>query len=80
MTQNASMDAPVLGIGGSNGLAPTEESFADYLGSVATPASWREVVILEGYAHVDVLSAQDNEAVPVVANWVHRLLDAAGPP
>ena len=32
------------------------------------------IVILEGYAHVDVLAASDNEAVPVVVDFVNRLL------
>jgi hypothetical protein len=75
VTQNAMMDAPILAIGGSNGLATTEDSFANYLGSVATPAEDQEVVILEGYSHLDVISAADNEAVPVIVDWVNGLLD-----
>ena len=66
------VDVPVLGIGGSNGLAPNEASFADYLGSIASTDT--TVVILEGYAHVDVLTASDNEAVPPVVDFVNRLL------
>jgi pimeloyl-ACP methyl ester carboxylesterase len=74
VTQNATMDKPVLCIGGSNGLAPTEASFAGYLGSIATPAADKEIHIVEGYAHLDPLTAEDNEAVPVIADWVNRLL------
>lgn len=74
VTQNATMDKPVLCIGGSNGLAPTEASFAGYLGSIATPAADREIHIVEGYAHLDPLTAEDNDAVPVIADWVNRLL------
>ncbi len=70
-TQNAFVDLPVLGIGGSNGLAPTERSFESYLASIASVDT--EVVILEGYAHVDVLTAADNEAVPAIADWVSRI-------
>jgi hypothetical protein len=73
VTQNGSVDVPVLCIGGSNGLAPTEASFADYLGSIATPATQQRIEILEGYAHVDVLTAAENEAVPVLVDWVSRL-------
>jgi hypothetical protein len=73
VTQNGSVDVPVLCIGGSNGLAPTEASFADYLGSIATPAAQQRIEILEGYAHVDVLTAAENEAVPVLVDWVSRL-------
>ena len=73
VTQNASVDVPVLCIGGSNGLAPTEASFADYLGSIATPASQQRIEILEGYAHVDVLTAAENEAVPILVEWIAGL-------
>jgi hypothetical protein len=39
LTQNANVNVPVLCIGGSNGLAPLESSFATYLASIATPAA-----------------------------------------
>ncbi len=71
VTQNANVDVPVLGIGGSNGLAPTEASFAGYLDSIASTDT--EIEILEGYSHLDVLSATDNEAVPAVIDWLNRL-------
>jgi hypothetical protein len=73
VTRNAEVDVPVLGIGGSNGLAPTEASFADYYDSIATPDEHKQVAILEGYSHLDVLSATDNEAVPVLADWIQGL-------
>jgi hypothetical protein len=79
VTQNASVDVPILAIGGSNGLAPTEDSFADYLGSVATPPEDRQVVIVEGYSHLDVVSASDNEAVPAIAEWVGELVERKRP-
>ncbi len=72
VTQNASVDVPVLAIGGSNGMTPEPKSFADYLDSIATPPHEREVVILEGYAHADVVMAERNEAVPVIADWIER--------
>ena len=68
------MDRPVLAIGGSNGITPTPASFADYLGSIATPEADKEVVIIPGYAHVDVGVATGNAAVPVIVDWVNRLL------
>jgi len=72
VTENANVDVPVLAIGASNGLATTEASFADYLGSIASTD--REIAILEGYAHLDVLSADDNEAVPILVDWIrHRV-------
>lgn len=74
LTQNANVDVPVLGIGGSNGLAPLESSFAPYLASIATPESDKDVVILEGYAHLDPLTANDNAAVPVLTDWINELL------
>ncbi len=74
VTQNANVDVPVLGIGGSNGLATTEASFANYLGSIASTD--QEVVIVEGYAHLDVLTAEENESVPPIIDWMNRLLQA----
>jgi hypothetical protein len=75
VTQNANVDVPVLCIGGSNGLAPSEASFADYLGSIATLPSEQQIEILEGYAHFDVLTAADNEAVPILADWIRGELE-----
>jgi hypothetical protein len=74
VTQNAGMDRPILCIGGSNGLAPTERSFAGYLGSIATPPADQRVVILEGYAHLDVTTARDNAVVPAFTDWANELL------
>jgi hypothetical protein len=72
VTQHANVDVPILAIGGSNGLAPTEQSFAGYLDS--TSSTDTTVVILEGYAHLDPLSASDNEAVAPTVDWMTRLL------
>ena len=74
VTQNANVNVPVLCIGGSDGLAPTEASFADYLGSIATPAADKQIFIAEGYAHLDVLTAKNNIAVPYIASWMSQLL------
>jgi hypothetical protein len=73
VTQNANVDVPVLAIGGSNGLAPEPKAFASYLGSIATPAAWKSVHILPGYAHIDPLTAADNEAVPLIEDFVNRV-------
>jgi hypothetical protein len=73
LTQNASVDVPVIAIGGSNGLAPEPRSFASYLGSIATPEEWQEVHIVEGYAHLDVINAEQNEAMPLVADFIRRV-------
>jgi hypothetical protein len=74
VTQNARVDVPVLAIGGSNGLTPEPKSFASYLGSIATPAEWQEVHVVPGYAHLDVINAEQNEAVPRTADFVRRVL------
>ena len=37
------------------------------------PADQR-IAILEGYAHLDPLTARDNEAVPIIADWIQELL------
>src|SRR5262245_27298490 len=73
ITQNARVDVPVIAIGGSNGLTPESRSYAGYLGSIATPADWKEVHILEGYAHLDVVSATHNEAVPWIVAFSRRI-------
>jgi hypothetical protein len=74
LTQNANVNVPVLCIGGSNGLAPLESSFATYLASIATPAADKEIVLLEGYAHLDPRTARDNATVPPLVDWINRLL------
>jgi pimeloyl-ACP methyl ester carboxylesterase len=74
LTQNANVDVPILCIGGSNGLAPLESSFATYLGSIATPPADQQIALLEGYAHLDLLTARKNAAVPVMTDWINRLL------
>jgi pimeloyl-ACP methyl ester carboxylesterase len=74
VTQNANMDRPVLAIGGSNGLAPLPSSWNSYFGSIATPAADKEIAIIEGYAHLDLLTAKHNETVPIVRNWIVKLL------
>lgn len=71
VTQNAAVDVPVLAIGGSNGLTPTESAYDDYLGSIASTDT--QVVILEGYSHLDVVSAAHNEALPPLLRWIKRL-------
>jgi pimeloyl-ACP methyl ester carboxylesterase len=73
ITQNASVDVPVIAIGGSNGLAPEAKSFSGYLDSIATPAEWKETHIVEGYAHLDVVSAEHNEAVPLIVDFIRRV-------
>jgi pimeloyl-ACP methyl ester carboxylesterase len=80
VTRNADMDAPILAIGGSNGLTPSEAAFSDYLGSVATPSGEQRIVILEGYSHLDVVSATDNGAVPAIVDWIRSLERAARRP
>ncbi len=77
VTQNADVNVPVLAIGGRNGLTPQAESFASYLGSIGTPAPDQIVVLLEGYAHLDPLTAADNEAVPPIVDFVSLLLQRA---
>ena len=73
LTQNAKVNVPVIAIGGSNGLAPEPRSFSNYLDSIATPAQWKEVHIIPGYAHLDVVSANENEAVPLIADFIRRV-------
>lgn len=74
LTQNANVNVPVLCIGGSNGLAPLESSFATYLGSIATPAADKEIVLVEGYAHLDLLTARNNATVPPMVDWINRMM------
>ncbi len=74
VTQNANVNVPVLCIGGSNGLAPSEAAYEPYLSSIATPAQDKEIFIAEGYAHLDVLTAKHNAALPSLTSWINRLL------
>jgi pimeloyl-ACP methyl ester carboxylesterase len=74
ITQNAAMNVPVLAIGGSNGLTPEPKSFTGYLSSIATPAADKQVVIVEGYAHLDVINATNNGALPPIVAFVNELI------
>jgi hypothetical protein len=74
ITQNANVDVPVLAIGGSNGLTPEPKSFTGYLGSIATPPADARVEIVEGYAHLDVINARDNLAVPPIVEFLNELM------
>jgi len=78
ITQNANVAVPVLGIGGGNGLAPSAAAFATYFGSIATPADDKKACILAGYAHVDPLIAEQNEAVPLILDMIDAI--ASGSP
>lgn len=73
ITQNASVAVPVIGIGGTNGLTPETKSFDRYFASIATPAADKRAYVLEGYAHLDVINARDNAAVPLLLDWVTDL-------
>ena len=73
LTQNAQVDVPVLAIGGSNGLTPEPKLVRGLPGSIATPEEWRQVEIIEGYAHLDVINAERNEAVPLIADFIERV-------
>ena len=74
ITQQAGVAVPVLAIGGSNGLTPQLESFDRYFGSIATPPADKQALVVEGYAHLDVINARDNDAVPPIVDWVSRLV------
>jgi hypothetical protein len=73
ITQDAHVNVPVLCIGGSNGLAPLESSFAPYLASIATPPADQQISLIEGYAHLDMLTARKNDAVPILTDWITKL-------
>ncbi len=103
LTQAANLDIPVIGFGGTNGLARVPGSFVAFATSMApcaspsctggTPrvvdatlpnpafptlgdvAGGFEVHISEGYAHVDVLTAEDgpgNEVIGPLAAFLAR--------
>lgn len=74
VTQNANMDRPVLAIGGTNGLTPLASSWNSYFGSIATAPEDKEIALIEGYAHLDLLTAKNNDTVGVVRDWVVKLI------
>jgi pimeloyl-ACP methyl ester carboxylesterase len=79
ITQNVSMSKPVLGIGGGNGLTPTVTSYNTYFNSIATPVGDKKAFILPGYAHVDPLIAEANEAVPLIVDFLEQIEAGASP-
>jgi hypothetical protein len=94
-TQAASIDIPVIAVGGSNGLTPVAAvwlRFADAIGQCGSPscdgmtgrvldrqnpseafpsfgdtAGGFEVYITQGYSHLDVLTAEDDETNNVIS-------------
>jgi hypothetical protein len=87
LTEATSIDIPVIGFGGTNGLTPTKGSFKAFADSIGTCTAAScdgvtarvvdpqtintgygninggfEVYLSEGYAHIDVLSAEDDAA------------------
>jgi hypothetical protein len=93
LTQAANINIPVLGVGGSNGLAPVPGRFtslAQSLGACAAPSCLGaprvvdaampnpafptfggvnggfEVVIAEGFSHIDAIAAEDDADNPIV--------------
>lgn len=73
ITQLRRINRPFLAIGGSNGLAPTESAFDSYFDfmRICEEAVQREII--EGYAHLDVVLARDNETIPLVSDWIDTL-------
>ena len=69
VTQNATCACPVIAIGGSNGLTPGAEVLRPLPRLDGDPGGRQEVHIIEGYAHLDVLTARKNEAVPLIEDW-----------
>jgi len=93
LTQAANINIPVIGFGGTNGLATVPAAYLGFANSIApcgapsctggTPrvvdpslpnpafptfggvAGGFEVVLAEGFAHVDVLTAEDNADNPI---------------
>ena len=39
-----------------------------------TGTAWQRVHVLEGYAHLDPLTAADNEAVPLILGFLNEVL------
>jgi cysteine-rich repeat protein len=101
LTQATAIDIPVIALGGTNGLTPTNGSFKAFADSIATctapscdgftprvvnPATINtvyggisggfEVHLSEGYAHIDVLSAEDdashNEVYDPLMDFLER--------
>ena len=97
LTQAAAIDIPVIGFGGTNGLATVPAAFVGFGNSIGTctapscdgtprvvnatlpnpafptlgdvPGGF-EVVLAEGFAHVDVLTAEDDANNPIPAALV----------
>jgi hypothetical protein len=100
LTQAAAIDIPVIGFGGSNGLATVPGAYTAFGTSIGTctalscngtprvvdagmpnpafptfggVAGGYEVVMAEGFAHIDVLTAEDDADNPIPAALVDFL-------
>jgi hypothetical protein len=101
LTQAASIDVPVIAVGGTNGLTPVPASFVAFASSIGVCAAPScdgtprvvdamlpnpafptlggvpggfEVVLAEGFAHLDVVTAEDDADNPIPAALVDFLV------
>ncbi len=72
ITQAANINIPVLGLGGDDGLTTNVNAFNPFLYAISTDPADVEVDILPGYAHLDIMLAEENLAVPKIVDFIIR--------
>lgn len=61
------------GSGAPEEVAAAARTVASCLDSIATPAAWKEVHSVPGYTHIHVIDPADNQAVPLIADFMRRV-------
>ena len=69
---------PILIIGAENGIVRSAHMAQFYRSHISTPPDHVSVTILDGYSHLDVEVATPNPAVPLIQDWLRRILGEGG--
>ncbi len=70
---------PILIIGAAHGMVRSAHMAEFYRSHISTPPDQVSVTILDGYSHLDVEVATPNPAVPLILDWLRRILGHGGP-
>jgi len=74
MTHLRETALPILIIGAGRGLIRSPGAAAYYLSHISTPRTEVSVHIMKGYYHLDIVTATPNPAVPLILEWLNRVV------
>ena len=69
---NGEVNTPTLAVGASRGLVPTLDGFSAY--NNARASVFFSPYVLSGLTHVDIVTAENNPAVPLFGRWLGQVV------